>query len=941
MDRTINIRHFLDEQGNPVAPFSPEAAIYDESGKRLSDKLKGLNLNSIREAQDKALSAIDEKENEAIGNFSSQRVIPGMLSPEVMALIEASGGGTINNMPDGEDLTSKNIAGGKSVMQLAGRPYNPSAFSGKGYAILRKNVSVLSRGGSANILTQEMISQPNTVYEVRYDFDLNGETVTIPEGCTIKFSGGCIKNGIIQGTDTLIEAGNTSILINVEFKGTFINSVIYSIWFGLIGEEKDGTENQIPQNNEQLTFEHIASFIRGCTSVTLEFENKVYGFGRGDFNPQMTAPTRLWYGYYALLINDLPASPIKLFSLNIKGNGASFINLYQYYVGLWEKVDGVMAPCYDSEKAGSYSNWTEGGGFIKVYSEKILNVQLKDFSVDMRRDILQYGGKQNASQSMNTVSIRTNGFIHLDDVHADNSITDGIITHGKSPFVYGTNVSCKKNGRCGWSILSGGVITVTSSKFSENGSTEGIPESYKIEDPGCNLNVEVAHYDYDAADYVNINHCVFESPRVYHVSTSGILNHVDIHDNVFIDKKNIRTSCIVSALKSAKIHHCIFINSLLKAPRILDNRTLSKETGGKGIVYDCAVYSDKITVPEGGVICSFGDADAPRNYNEETGAWDATTGVYSYSGKVYHNIDVFLQDKFQIAGSNRSDGYCSITGLKVHILEKRTIPVFSYWFNFSQTRNYTNKLTIYDYVLDEDITDVPSESYINNISNNIEIIKMANGVKPAVKIPDNISFYSQNTREGFERAGNKSVNLLKFISGYESIYMGFIHANMIKDIGTKQVISINKNPNNAHIDGCLFSMRKNKTSEADNTPTKGFDKFFGEIKGVPIKYSSNVEELKSSISEKGYSPIMGDMVYFSDYKKVGYYNLSSNNWLDANGNPVEAKDSGTFNQKPSNVKNGYMYFCTDRKTTEGNRNGIAIYYSGSNTWVDALGRVIE
>lgn len=204
MAEEIELRHLRDKNGKKIAPFAPEAAIYDEKGMRLSDKLKGLNLNSIRDAQDEALSAIDEKENEAIGNFSSQRVIPDMLSPEVMALIEASGGGTINNMPDGEDLTSKDIAGGKSVMQLADRPYNPSAFSGNGYTILRKNVSALSRGGSANILTQQMISQPNTIYEVRYDFDLNQNTINIPQGCVLKFSGGSISNGLIDNTNCRI-----------------------------------------------------------------------------------------------------------------------------------------------------------------------------------------------------------------------------------------------------------------------------------------------------------------------------------------------------------------------------------------------------------------------------------------------------------------------------------------------------------------------------------------------------------------------------------------------------------------------------------------------------------------------------------------------------------------------------------------------------------------
>jgi hypothetical protein len=266
MDRTINIRHFLDEQGNPVAPLSPEAAIYDESGKRLSDKLKGLNLNSIREAQDEALSAIDEKENEAIGNFSSQRVIPDMLSPEVMALIEASGGGIINNMPDGEDLTSKNIAGEKSVMQLADRPYNPSAFSGKGYTIMRKNVSALSRGGSGNILTQEMISQPNTVYDIRYDFDLNGVEVIVPKNCVLNFVGGTLKNGKIKGQNTLIAGSLSEILDNVILTGSYNNISCGLNWWKV--SDTIDYDNSI---NIQCAFD---------SSINSIMVDKVYGFSQ-------------------------------------------------------------------------------------------------------------------------------------------------------------------------------------------------------------------------------------------------------------------------------------------------------------------------------------------------------------------------------------------------------------------------------------------------------------------------------------------------------------------------------------------------------------------------------------------------------------------------------------------------------------------------------------
>lgn len=58
-----------------------------------------------------------------------------------------------------------------------------------------------------NILTPVMINQPNTIYEIRYDFDLNNNEIAIPEGCILDFQGGNFSNGILH-TDKTIVLGN-------------------------------------------------------------------------------------------------------------------------------------------------------------------------------------------------------------------------------------------------------------------------------------------------------------------------------------------------------------------------------------------------------------------------------------------------------------------------------------------------------------------------------------------------------------------------------------------------------------------------------------------------------------------------------------------------------------------------------------------------------------
>lgn len=99
----------------------------------------------------------------------------------------------ITTLADEEDITIVE-ENGANVFKFKDKTYNPDNFSGKGYKILRKNII-----DNKNILTQEMINEENTVYEVRYDFDLNGAEITIPEGCNIKFNSGKFKNGKVKG----------------------------------------------------------------------------------------------------------------------------------------------------------------------------------------------------------------------------------------------------------------------------------------------------------------------------------------------------------------------------------------------------------------------------------------------------------------------------------------------------------------------------------------------------------------------------------------------------------------------------------------------------------------------------------------------------------------------------------------------------------------------
>lgn len=86
---------------------------------------------------------------------------------------------------------------------------------------------------SNRIPFKNQITQSNTVYDIRYDFDLNGDIVTIPINCVLAFNGGKIRNGTLKGSNTIIRADARRILGNDLFiSGSWGGFVAYAKWFG-------------------------------------------------------------------------------------------------------------------------------------------------------------------------------------------------------------------------------------------------------------------------------------------------------------------------------------------------------------------------------------------------------------------------------------------------------------------------------------------------------------------------------------------------------------------------------------------------------------------------------------------------------------------------------------------------------------------------------------
>jgi hypothetical protein len=142
-------------------------------------------------------------------------------------------------LPDQEDLTmTEPDADGNSYMHFKDKDYSIDDFSGLGRVYLRKNLQTLTDPNTGetrliNYLTQTMVGKENVIYHIQYDYNLNGQTIIIPEGCVLLFEGGSISNGTINFSNTFLTG---DIKIKTNLLGTVKNNSLNVLWFNVTGD---------------------------------------------------------------------------------------------------------------------------------------------------------------------------------------------------------------------------------------------------------------------------------------------------------------------------------------------------------------------------------------------------------------------------------------------------------------------------------------------------------------------------------------------------------------------------------------------------------------------------------------------------------------------------------------------------------------------------------
>ena len=214
--------------------------------------------------------------------------------------------GDVSNAPDEEDLTTED-----DKLKFKDRV---ATIDSIGYFILRKDKTFA-----------EQVTETDTIYEIRYGFDLGGESVTIPSGCVLSFVGGKIFNGTIEGNYTQIKSRGGTCFSVIAFSGTFSVEHVESEWFGLVPDFDDATGNgtdnasalssAVQLADKSCASLHISAGSYGLDSpITMNDMKNVSIYGDGDKTilNQLSSDKRIFNTWSATFPDFFELKNIKL-----------------------------------------------------------------------------------------------------------------------------------------------------------------------------------------------------------------------------------------------------------------------------------------------------------------------------------------------------------------------------------------------------------------------------------------------------------------------------------------------------------------------------------------------------------------------------------------------------------------------------------------------------
>lgn len=804
-----------------LTAINAQAAI-DEVNSKLSDLASNIDKKADKEIVNTALDKKADAEQVNNSLYDLEKKIGDRFVVE----------GDVTNLPDDEDITSVN-----NKLKFKDREVDAVNFQPKGYIILRKNL-VETDGVVKNILTQSMINKPNTIYEIRYSFDLNGETITFPKNIILKFNGGCLFNGKIRGT----------VLTQNDLT---------------IDNFKD------PKSNDDT--EALQLFIDACYNVNVTRRiniNKTI-YLRSSTNLIGTS-RRIAFIIFDTKIDD--------FVIKVGTEDSPYV-IEKLDSAYWSNCDiKHLRLAYRNALEPVSNDYNDFAPKCLLFNNNgvIDDVSFLNFKINLQRD-----------KYIDNLIIRNVFFSIANErrLNYDPAVDFNVILLGPC----GDNVI----------IENAAYANIKCKNINNLAITNGIQ---------LGLNIDYC--------YVNIQNLHNENTDMFPIVT--INTHISIYNSFFMIREQ---DALTINNSKAKIENCKFVNHHYYKKYFYLSPNCIKTKYSKMKLYDNLLgfgspikvnndYVDDCTILDTSVIPNYQKFDgylfveiktrplSSRFDNSRldipiTGNFDGTTVTYDVYA--YLNFERRLLIDTKTVTLNPTENQIveiilqCFDNAHLDVVLVRTFKGKKQYYNLKKIHNrntYIDNNYIYYADNTDDIIDVESPNilikkdklnYFQNDNYTITVDKLQNKntnlINNSLKLGDTILLYNDSRFLGkmtkYEYMYNDSFRPLRDLN----ITLDSNNLHFVADI--KDTTKINKGEDIKYYGGTFKDM-------------SGIDinKRFGNINNVPVDVRK------------------GQMYYLDDNKPI-FYNGTI--WLDSNGNPANVQTEGSTDNRPSNVKLGFIY----------------------------------
>lgn len=887
-------------------------------------------------SSDYATSALQDWKGNNIHDYYATRAQLAGIKPVVI-------NGNVTNNADNEDLESDvDPETGKAVMRFKDRPYAPGTFRGKGYKILRQDIVTEGRSNS-NTLTQDMLSDSNTVYEIRYDFDLGGAEITIPEGCTLKFNGGSLANGFINFTGSYI-IGEGCIFRNIELNGSINNNLKISMF-----ELGNAQENYIALAN---VFKYAK--ILGCN---IDW--------KGIEKLEISIPD--WHKPIEIIDNN----DFLNLSLTVINNSK---NAYLFnLVNKNQEIEiNINCEVINTTDYTSISELSEGFYLLKIKDENKWATRINgDSRYDFFREDLIFinNGKadnlpicyyDNATSNPKCKIIKTNidskYFKNLNLIRKESNFITELLNCENIAYFSLDNISVSTYDTNNLSndillrFLNCAHISLDNIRIKDIYDNEGYAYGINLENCSNVLinNINTYNKNWGIFGNNNLNSC--------RVSYSDI-NRFDLHcygrDISFIgcSFKNLYNQ-FSGIYGNISFFNCRFINAI----PVLYGGSYGTFTPHNLIITNCDInfIDDK---PGLGIISLGkieGIADRKELIDKHLPDIELSNVRVNYSKDIYLINTSRTDIIFKKLGRIKIDNLYTSSEIKnIYVVNDAINISASTFFDISNVN-----------LIHEEIKENESK-YITNYKIDISGLKCPENEYHIMNIVNcNLAVITDNVN--YKIQANKCTIVNIRYSSVNTACHDFKDCDIyLTNIDTDDFQTLLGNTN--YINCRFFNLNKSKPVKLYG---KGFYNFINCKKensepflenGISDEkelYGVECVKVKDGLSNYVYNYTAfvtgktGDRPILNEYYTCRYYDTDhkcyfsfyNNAWYKEDYIQESTKRSGTFSQKPfasTGIPNGFSYFCTDKQTTEGASDGIMIYHKGGDVWVDALGRVVS